>query len=120
MKEITILINFTTNYIDQNLQRERYHSRQPLSTYTPPEEVLETMVQGPVLANTKRSFTCQMRVPDIIAYNLEACSVIDIAYFLKVFFLLLKLDYNINLLQVNKINCSILFFSGKSKDFWLC
>lgn len=42
------------------------------------------MLQGPILANTKRSFTCQMKVPDIIAYNLEACNIIDLGYFLKV------------------------------------
>ncbi|XP_047506203.1 arrestin domain-containing protein 1-like [Pieris napi] len=68
----------------QFVKRERYHSEQPKSTYTPPEEILETLVQGPILANTKRSFTFQMRVPDIIAYNLEACNIIDVAYFLKV------------------------------------
>ncbi|CAK1542000.1 unnamed protein product [Leptosia nina] len=70
--------------IFQFTRRERYHSQQPISTYVPPEAILETLVQGPILANTKRSFTCQMRVPDIIAYNLENCQIIDLAYFLKV------------------------------------
>ncbi|XP_038222081.1 arrestin domain-containing protein 1-like [Zerene cesonia] len=73
-----------TKILFQLIKKERYHSQQPISTYMPPEEVLYSLVQGPILAHTKRSFTCQMRVPNIIAYNLENCRVIDVAYFLKV------------------------------------
>ncbi|CAG4935943.1 unnamed protein product [Colias eurytheme] len=73
-----------TKILFQIIKKERYHSQQPISTYIPPEEILYTMAQGPILAHTKRSFTCQMRVPNIIAYNLENCRIIDVAYFLKV------------------------------------
>ncbi|VVC98791.1 unnamed protein product [Leptidea sinapis] len=67
----------------QLIQRVRYHSTHPRSTYVTPEEVLESASQGPIMSHTKRSLTCPLRVPDIIAYNTQACGIIEVAYFIK-------------------------------------
>lgn len=80
-------MNFTTWINSEHIssiQRTRYHSRQPVANYTTPEEVLASAQTKPVLSNMERHFTCDLVVPDMIAPNLNNCSIIDVGYFFKV------------------------------------
>ncbi|CAK1580798.1 unnamed protein product [Parnassius mnemosyne] len=70
--------------IFQLIMKERYHSRNPVSEYTPPEKLLATMKKGPIMSNTKRVYTFEMPVPEMIAPHLDNCGIIDLGFFFKV------------------------------------
>ncbi|CAG4955572.1 unnamed protein product [Parnassius apollo] len=70
--------------IFQLIMKERYHSRNPVSEYTPPEKLLATMKKGPIMGNSKRVYTFEMPVPEMIAPHLDNCGIIDLGYFFKV------------------------------------
>ncbi|KAG6453950.1 hypothetical protein O3G_MSEX008424 [Manduca sexta] len=69
--------------IFQLTSKECYRSNEPIAEHMPPERVLVTVKKGPVLGNSKRNFTCEMVVPDMIVPNLDNCGIIDLGYFFK-------------------------------------
>lgn len=66
------------------LQKELYRSLEPPSEYVVPEKVLASVKKGAVMSKSKRNFTCDLVVPDMIVPYLENCGIIDVGYFFRV------------------------------------
>ncbi|XP_050350256.1 arrestin domain-containing protein 2-like [Nymphalis io] len=68
----------------QLARKMRFLSQQPMSTVIPPEEIIMSMVKGPILSKTNREYNFELVLPKFIALNLDNCGIIDVGYFLKV------------------------------------
>uniref|UniRef100_A0A2A4K6V2 Arrestin C-terminal-like domain-containing protein n=1 Tax=Heliothis virescens TaxID=7102 RepID=A0A2A4K6V2_HELVI len=68
----------------QLFSKELYRSHRPQSEYIMPENILVTEKKGPVLGHSKRNFTYDLKVPDMIPPFLENCGIIDVGYFFRV------------------------------------
>lgn len=66
------------------LQRERYRTQRPIAEYVQPEAVMTSVKKGAIMSGSIRNFTMHLTVPDLIAPNLEDCSIIDVGYFFRV------------------------------------
>ncbi|PZC77298.1 hypothetical protein B5X24_HaOG203532 [Helicoverpa armigera] len=68
----------------QLFSKELYRSHRPQSEYIMPENILVTEKKGPVMGHSKKNFTYELKVPDMIAPFLENCGIIDVGYFFRV------------------------------------
>lgn len=68
------------------IYRERYRSHQLPGEYIPSEKTLAKAKTGAIMSKSKKSVRVSLQVPSVLPPILDNCSIIDVAYFIKVTF----------------------------------
>ncbi|XP_052752331.1 arrestin domain-containing protein 2-like [Galleria mellonella] len=95
-----------------NIQVTRYRSQRPRAEMSPAAVVLAEGRTAPLAAHARRSFSCDLKIPQMMVYDLRNCSLIDVLYYFKA---TIKLSgFNSNREQVSEIQLGMIPLDKKS------